>query len=335
MQSKPYSKKVNDWLMSTSGCGLGDFCRKFGYPRRETRIVEELDEEDEAKTKSIIRRDKELTALWRSSKDNESVNLRKGKNRSLTEFYKTLVTGWVVEDLVISMLTQKGIDVRHNGADTQRDIDKANSVSQAPDILVTVGDNSRTVELTCEFNDILSRDGYIEKRAPALYNLWQKKSLWLYFDLPSGKYILVDFATEPTSLTLRWHDYWQKDAHRYTLEENGKKIRDDRLLAAELISVVGCDIKGKEQPEINEEIDCVSPPREWGIGGVRIEYPKDSTPVDNTEPNQKGQSDIAKEKGTERKTTQVKSASVVNTEPSLIKEEPVLSDEELGIEDFV
>ena len=269
MQSRPYSKKVNDWLISTSGCSIGDFCRKFGYPMRETRIVEELDEEDEAKTKSIIRKDKEIMALWKSSIDNSNVKMRMGKNRSLTEFYKTLVTGWVIEDLVISMLKQNGIDVSHNGSDVNRDIDKANSVSQEPDIIVRVGDNTRTVELTCEFNDILKNDGYIEKRAPSLFNLWKKKSLWLYFDLPSGEYILVDYATEPVSLMLRWHELWSKDVHRYNLEDNGKKIRNDRLLFAELISVVGCGIEGKKQPTLNETIDKSSPPHFWELGGNR------------------------------------------------------------------
>ena len=262
-----YSKKVNEWLISTSGCGLGDFCRKFGYPKRETKIVEELDEDDQEKTMKIIKGDKELTALWRKSKDNKRVNARRG-GRSLTEYYKTLVSGWVMEDLVVSMLKKHGIDVCHNGSDGERNIDKEDSVSQDPDLIVKVGDNARKVELTCEFNDILNREGYIEKRAPSLYRLWESKSLWLWFDLPSGKYILVDFATEAVSLMLRWHSFWNKDVHRYTFEEHGKKVRDDRLLAAELISVVGCWIEGKEQPALKETIDLSSPPHKWDLGGV-------------------------------------------------------------------
>ena len=62
---------------------------------------------------------------------------------------------------------------------------------------------------------------------------------------------------------------WSKDVHRYVLEENGKKVREDKLLAPEIISVVGCSIDGKKQPKIEEIEDKDSPPQDYGVGGNR------------------------------------------------------------------
>ena len=271
MESKTYSQKVDEWLFAKSGCHIIDFCRKFGYSPLAVKIMS-LDERDEKKSKAIMAKDSELKALYISAAKDELTIKRKGNNRSFTGYFKHVITGWVIEDLVMEMLKEQGIDIVHNGHDDNRKIVVGKDVTQDADFRITVGNVTRKIELTGEFNQILGKDGFIEKRAPALVKMWKDKGIWLYRDLMHGKYVLIDFATEKVKLHLRRHNNvfadWSKDVHRYVLDENGKKVRDDKLLAAEIISVVGCGIDGKEQPSIEEVVDSDSPPRDYDVGGV-------------------------------------------------------------------
>lgn len=269
MNHIPYSKKVGLWLLEKSGCTLQDFCRKFNYPQRETDIIG-LDEENEKESKRIICLNPQLRDLYLTASKDKATIVRKGQNRSFTQYFKDVITGWVLEDLIIEMLQSQGIDIKRNGRDSGRKIELGSSVNQQADCLITIGNCKRTVELTNEFNSILEEDGFIEKRAPALTNLWKNKSIWIYRDIKRGKYVLVDFATENTIIHLRRHNTskadWSKDVQRYYLEENRKRERDDRLLTAEVISVVGCNIEGKAQPVLKEIEDEDSPPLEYSKG---------------------------------------------------------------------
>ena len=272
MESKTYSQKVDDWLFQKSGCHVIDFCRKFGYYSIAQKIME-LDEHEEKKSKVIIYKDAELNQLYTAASKDEFTIRRKGQNRSFTGYFKHLITAWVVEDLVMMMLKEQGIDIVHNGHDENRKICIGKDVTQDADFRITVGNVVRKIELTGDYNDVLCDRGFIEKRAPSLIKTWRDKGIWLYRDLRHGKYVLVDFATEKVKLHLRNHNTisagWSKDVHRYVLEENGKKIRDEKLLAAEIISVVGCSIDGKKQPQLDEVIDKDSPPIYFELGGIR------------------------------------------------------------------
>ena len=284
-----YTTKVGNWIEQQTGCTLGDLCRKFRYYSIAQKIIA-LDENDERKTKLTIARDSELKHLYEEFAKNPKALSLRGQKRSWTQYFKDLITGWILEDLTMEMLRREGLDIKHNGVDGLRHITIANKVTQAPDFTVTVGNYSRKVELTNEMNHLLENMGYIEKRAPSLYKIWAEKGIWIYRVIDQGKYVLVDFATERVMLHLRWHDSsskgWSKDVYRYILSENNKRERDDRLLASEIISVVGCSIEGKEQPPLTEVEDEDSPPRVFTIGGKlrekAKEKPQDKKMTDNT-----------------------------------------------------
>lgn len=327
MESKTYSQKVDEWLFAKSGCHIIDFCRKFGYYNLALKIMS-LDESDEKKSKAIMAKDAELKALYIAASKDESTIARKGKNRSFTAYFKHVITGWVVEDLVMAMLKKQGIDIVNNGHDSNRKIAIGKDVTQDADFRITVGKNTRKIELTGEFNQILSQDGFIEKRAPALVHVWKEKGIWLYRDLMHGKYVLIDFATEKVKLHLRRHNNvlanWSKDVHRYVLSENGKKVRDDKLLAAELISVVGCSIKDKEQPSLDEIVDVDSPPQDYEIGGTR--KGKNVTPVSQI--GSVGVDEMPKKPIVEKKKEYVKQSTVQETKSRVISKPKVSKGQE-------
>ena len=262
MESKTYSQKVDEWLFAKSGFHIIDFCRKFGYNPLDIKIMA-LDENDEKKSKTIINKDSELKSFYEDADKDDWTKRRKGKNRSYTAYFKELIKGWVLEDLIMAMLKEKGIDIEHNGHDADRRIKLGVNVTQESDFSIKVGNVVRRIELSVDKCHFLEERGFLEKRAPALRKVWERKEIWLAYDYMKGKYILVDFATEKVRLHLRNHDTvkatWSKKVHRYILSENNKKLRDDKLLAAEIISVVGCSIDGKEQPPLEEIKDFESP----------------------------------------------------------------------------
>lgn len=269
MQS--YTHKVNEWLIENSGCSVLDYCIKFGYYDIAIKIMG-FDDENKVQIQNSLKADESLKELYVKYSKNSRANVRKGKNRNWTTYFQDMITGWVLEDLVIEMFRRQGIDIHHNGTDNQRIIDIGDDVNQETDCVITVGNVKRNVELSNEFTTILEDKGYIEKRSPAIYKMWQDKSIWLYREFKSGNYVLIDFAIEPVKTHLRYHNLWDKDVHRYVLQENNKKIRNDRLLAAELISICGCSIDDKEQPKFEEVIDDDSSPHEFTFGGKRIKY---------------------------------------------------------------
>lgn len=270
MSTLTYSQKINAWLQEKSGCGIEDYCRHFGYYSIAQKIIA-LDETNEVKSKRVIAKDKELKNLYITYANDDKAKRRKGENRSWTQYFKDLITGWVLEDLVMEMLINQGIEISHNGRDQKRVIALDGMVTQDADFKIKVGEEVRKVELTCEYNSILGEQGFIEKRAPSLYKLWKEKAIWIYRDLQRGKYVLVDFGVEPVKVHLRNHNTikanWSKDVYRYVLEENNKHERVDTLLVPEIISVVGCSIEGKEQPKFEEEIDKDSPPKMYTTEG--------------------------------------------------------------------
>ena len=337
MESKTYSQKVDEWLFAKSGCHIIDFCRKFGYYPLAIKIMA-LDENDEKKSKAIMSKDAELKSHYITcSKDPQSI-ARKGNNRSWTRYFKDLITGWVVEDLVMEMLKEQGIEIEHNGHDAKRRIAIGNDVTQDADFVIKVGKVSRKVELTNEFNRILEKNGFIEKRVPALLNVWKEKGIWIYRDLMNGRYVLVDFAIEPVKLHLRRHNNvqadWSKDVHRYVLTENGKKVRDDKLLAAEIISVVGCSINGREQPKIEEIVDSDSPPQDYDIGGAKRKkstLEKTSTKGENVVAKQKESISprmTTREEPLRVQTEKTKPISKIKDSPSPIPQPPQEEEEE-------
>lgn len=276
MHSDTYSQKVGKWIESQTGCSLLDLAKNFGYYPVATTIIG-LDEADEKKSKPIIAKNPAVKSLYIECNKSASATMKKGVNRSWTQYFKDIITGWILEDLVLQMFKEKGIDISHNGGDSNRKISTGAEVSQDADFVITVGSVKRKVEITNEFNTFIKNEGYIEKRAPALYRAWKNKVIWLYQDLTRGKYVLVDFATENVLLHLRHHKTWAKDIHRYVLSENDKKERDDRLLAAEMITVAGCSIEGREQPALKEIIDMDSPPIMFNVGGGFLNKPIEVT----------------------------------------------------------
>ena len=268
-----YAWKIEKELWEKKQIYLADICAKLHYPDINCRIMR-LDETVSPKEQqAAIKKDKEILALYLQFSKDGNANARKGANRSWTEYFKQLIVGGVEEDLFLLLLRKNGFKANRNGRDKNRIINLGAPINQNPDIVVGLGENSRKIELTNEYNNFLCEDGFIEKRCPAIINMWNDGVIWLYRDRKNKKYVLIDFANEKVKAHLRHHNTgsqaWSKDVHRYILSENDKVVRDDTNLISELTSIITAGVRKDGRPPLEEVEDTDSPPCEFSIGGKK------------------------------------------------------------------
>lgn len=263
LEKKWYADKVNKWMQDNHGISLMEFCTLMKYPERELEILS-------------VKRDKEsMMALYRKYKSlfdesqaNELCKKRKGKNRTWTEYFQSVIAGWAMEDMLSLWLTKNGFEVGKSGDDRCRKL-LVSSITNAPDIIIgKSGHNKRKVELVFESEDYISKYGYIEKRLRSLWDAHKAGSVFLFIDISCNKYVIIDFALENIKLHLRHHKKWDKDVHRYNLDENGKIPRQISMMIDELDAVCLSDMNG-ETPLFEEVEDKDSPPTEFGLGGKK------------------------------------------------------------------
>ena len=256
-----YSDKVNKWMLDNHGISLLEFCSLMKYPERELEILS-------------VKRDKEsMMALYRKyqplfdeSQKNELCKKRKGKNRTWTEYFHAVIAGWAMEDILSLWLAKNGFEVDKSGVDRCRKL-LVTSITNAPDIVLSKnGHPKRKVELVFESEDYISKYGYIEKRLRALWDAHEAGSVFLFVDISCNKYVVIDFALEDIKLHLRHHKRWDKDVHRYVLEENGKIPRPVSMLIEELEAVCLSETDGTT-PHFEEVEDEDCPPVEFATGG--------------------------------------------------------------------
>lgn len=276
-----YAFKVDEILHSNCRCSLVDICKRLGYSQTLIDIIS-TNENDK---KSLIALSRKYKTMFLSFDADEKNNRQKGKNRTWTEYFKTLISGWVIEDIFSLWLSHKGLNISNTGTDAERKI-LLRGVTNTADLKISKDGKERKLELVVEMNNILQESGFIEKRCPALIVCHREKSLYLHIDIKNRAYVLIDFASESVHLHLRHHNTaadWDKDVNRYVLEENGKKPRPLENLLSELEAALVI-APPKEQPKLEETIDEDSPPTKYLPGGV-LASSHSSTPSSSSSPS--------------------------------------------------
>lgn len=342
MDTVSFSKKVDLWLYSKSECSLIDFSHKFGYHSLVQKILG-LDESNEKKIKLSISNDAALKGLYLQFANDPITKEIKG-NRSYTESFKDLIAEWILDDLTVQMLKEQGIEIDFIGNTSKRELSVDVYRKHDSCFLISIGDNSRPVSFYNSFDSTMEHEGCIYINKATLKELYEKKSILIYRDLPRGKYCLVDFATEEVKIhhaSNHESNNKKENVYRYVLAENDKKERDDRILSAEIISLIGCKIGNDfQQPSLIEVDDAVaSSPnhKDTDAHKPRVKAEKSSTLGNKTE-KKKAKKDAATqvEKTAESvKTLQADSISQKETEQ--LEEESLndFSNIDLGDDDFV
>ena len=267
---KTYEQKLNEWLEKETGntsVNAFSLCKRFGFPDTEIKVMQ-LDGYDDSRLQPVIDNDEDLKKLYDEARKSKNMVKRRG-NRTWTHYFKDLICGWIMEEAMKRYLMKCGIEVISNGADKKRQI-LIQNVTIKPDFMVRYGGGTRLLELTVEWSNILTEKNYIEKRDEGAFRTMQSyNAIWLFFDFPNDKYVIIDFAVEEIKGRLRWHQKWGKNVERYILSENNKLVRETIKLEEELKNIVGTSLAGHVQPKLVIMDDPASPPHKENVKVVK------------------------------------------------------------------
>lgn len=233
---------------------LVDVCKKLKYSEQNIEIVSCDQADGEAKKRLYLKYRPLFDAFCKTDVGKRIV----GETRTVLDYFKDLIAGWTGEDLFLRALKKYKIDARADNTDKARQILMPNEPTCRADIITNINGNERHIELMQECCGYLSGSGYSENRRGKFDEMHRAGSVFVDRDLKSNKYIIIDFASEDVKFHRMMHEKWDKVVDRYYLEENGKKIREMKLLWPELIVVLSKSVTG-DRPKF-EMIDETAKP---------------------------------------------------------------------------
>lgn len=213
--------RFNDVLVRDYGKTLAEVCEALGFKQEYIDFIK-VDESDIAACKANARKYKPLIMAL----ENDPLSKKRRGDRTWTEYIKTIICGWIGENLFAMYLTKNGFTVKCNGADKDRKIETGNNVGARPDFIVGYGGSERKIELIQETNSIAENDGYIDLRGNKIQRCAENKAIVVYRELLHKKYVMIDFACENARVRrIDYHKGWTKPAMRYFLEDHGKRLQ--------------------------------------------------------------------------------------------------------------
>lgn len=213
---------------------LLDVCKKLGYSEQNIEIVACCPSDAEAKKKLYLKYRQLFDAFCKTDVGRKIV----GETRTVLDYFKDLIAGWTGEDLFLRALKKYRIDARADNTDKARRILMPNEPTCRADIITNINGNERHIELMQECCGYLTGSNYSENRRGKFDEMHRSGSVFVDRDLKNNKYVIIDFASEDVKFHRMRHEKWDKIVDRYYLEENGKKLRDMKLLWPELIVVL-------------------------------------------------------------------------------------------------
>ena len=213
--------RFNDVLVRDYGKTLAEVCEALGFKQEYIDFIK-VDERDIAVCKANARKYKPLIMAL----ENDPLSKKRRGDRTWTEYIKTIICGWIGENLFAMYLTKNGFTVKCNGVDKDRKIETGNNVGARPDFIVGYGGSERKIELIQETNSIAENDGYIDLRGNKIQRCAENKAIVVYRELLHKKYVMIDFGCENARVRrIDYHKGWTKPAMRYFLEANGKRLQ--------------------------------------------------------------------------------------------------------------
>lgn len=233
---------------------LLDVCKKLGYSEQNIEIVACSPSDVEAKKKLYLKYRPIFDAFCKTDVGKKIV----GNTRTVLDYFKDLIAGWTGEDLFLRALKKYKIDARADNTDKARRILMPNEPTCRADIITNINGIERHVELMQECCGYLTGSNYSETRKGKFDEMHRSGSVFIDRDLKNNKYIIIDFSSEDVKFHRMKHDKWDKIVDRYYLEDNGKKLREMKLLWPELIVVLSKSVSN-EKPNFEMVDETVNP----------------------------------------------------------------------------
>ncbi len=149
------------------------------------------------------------------------------------EYGRDLVSSWVFEDCIIGSLRDAGLDVRHNGADKERQVLPHNNVTTDSDAVLIVNGICIPMEIMCDYTRYWTSSGSIDLRDNKYHRLKNSKSLFLGFSTVDNTVVILDFSKDLEYRYIEYHTaYGGKPVYSV-------KIPEDSIHPFEIDDMIG------------------------------------------------------------------------------------------------
>lgn len=211
------NRKVRKFLESETGTELEEFVEESGW-NEDTELVLSLLEDslDQGQVEYLEDRLGGLDHL----KD----------HRDVANYALELVRGWLLEDTLVYLLREHGLNVSLTGEDSEREF--LTSTTAEHDLEIDENGDVYRVELATDFGGFWQKNGLLDLRDNK-YKKWKSResSYLLGLDFSNQKFVLVT-PEEVDAQRTPQHPYWNKPAYRincekikfYSIDSVGKKI---------------------------------------------------------------------------------------------------------------
>ena len=130
--------------------------------------------------------------------------------RTILEYGLDLIFGWLSEDLVLQSLKLRGLDVRLNGADNEREFLLPGEISTNADIIFTINSVSRPLEIVISWTDYWTKEDKWDLRSSKYNHLTESgnESMCLALEVPTRQGFLIDMKSPPSNFIENANTRW-------------------------------------------------------------------------------------------------------------------------------
>ena len=155
--------------------------------------------------------------------------------RSSIEYGLDLVFGWLSEDVILSVLSSKGLEVKLNGEDKFREFLSSSEIGTTSDFQVTSRKETRPLEIIFSWNDYWKNSNKLDLRESKFRKLSKsgQEALCLGIELPTISGFLLDLSISSKDFNFRRNPAWGNKGV-YTLEGIQKYMKPLGRLIEEL-----------------------------------------------------------------------------------------------------
>lgn len=138
-------------------------------------------------------------------------------NRTFLEFAKSLISNWILEDLVAEVIMpQMFSKITKDGNDKNRDFLNNGQISSDSDFKVVVNGEERYVEMISNYSDYWFRQGKIDLRDAKAKKLLKQNALILAVDVKNGNVAIIDL--KDYDLVSTYIPQWNKGGTQITID---------------------------------------------------------------------------------------------------------------------
>jgi hypothetical protein len=153
-------------------------------------------------------------------------------SRSSIEYGLDLVFGWLSEDLILKVLSRKGIPVKLAGEDRHREFLPPNEIGTSPDFRIEMNGVARPLEIVFSWNNYWRNTDLWDMRDSKFRHLTRagEESLCLGIEIPNLEGFLFDMQNEKDSFLPRPNPAWG-NKNSYTFTGMRRRLKSiDRVL---------------------------------------------------------------------------------------------------------